>query len=430
MFRTTTGTPVAPRRRAAVGTALLCITGLVGSGLALASGESAPTVTAVTAAVGNDPAVGPLAGGSSAVRVTGTNLTAATSFWFGAVQSTRYVVESDTLAYVTPPAVEDATKPATYNVDVTVNEAGQTRTESLADDYTYTAGPVLTEVRTVDKNVEISGSQLLGATAVLFGDILVKVDTKKLPATASKVTVKAPSLKGGSYSVSVVSPNGIGTKLAAWGAAPVLSKLVLASEYGTKTAKAVTRASAATGTVATAPAAADATRGTALIAVGSGFTDLTGITFGKAPASFVVLDDSTVRLLVPRKSSEDALDSKTGVTASVSVVATNAAGSAKGLKFQYDALPTISSISDVVGNASSATNSVVIKGTHLDKAKVKFGAVAGRVTGTSTELTVVVGKGLPDSTGDIVVTTVAGSVTAPVKYTWKAVDTTTPYPAA
>ena len=241
---------------------------------------------------------------------------------------------------MTPPAVEDADDSGTYKVNVTATH-GRRRPAGTADDYTYTAGPVITDVATKDKNVEITGAQLTGATAVLFGDTLVKVD-KKVPATATKVTIKAPSLKGGSYDVSVISPLGIGTKSAAWGAAPVIGKLYRADEYGVKGAKTVTRATAATGTVpsATGTVSTTAATGTVVILTGTGFNGLKDLKFGKAPSNFVVLSDTAVRAIVPPMSKDDALDAKTLVTAVLSITATNVSGtSAKGLKFQYDALP-------------------------------------------------------------------------------------------
>ena len=352
---------------------------------------------------------------------------------FGSVPAASYTIEDSKLIYVTPPAAVDAN---VSKVDVTVNGLSTDTNDNSGDantgnNYAYTAGPVLDTVKTVDKNVEIAGSQLLGATAVLFGDTLVKVD-KKVPATATKVTVKAPSLKGGQYDVSVIAPSGIGTLNAAWGAAPVLGKLYLASEYGTKGIKTVGRASAATGSVSTATGTATtAATGTVVIATGTGFSGLKSIKFGKAAASFAVVSDTVLRVRIPAMSADDSLDAKTLVTSLVYVVATNVSGSSKatGLKFQYDAMPTISTLSDTVGLTTSSTNTVTITGTHLDKAKVKIGKAAVKITETTaTKLVLTVGKGSDSASEDVVITTTAGNVTAPAKYSWKAVDALTPYP--
>ncbi|MCW2666272.1 MAG: cell shape determination protein CcmA [Frankiales bacterium] len=414
------------RRRIIVGTALVSTLGLVSAGLTAASAAD-PAITTVTAAVGDAAASGPLSGGTSAVRVVGTDLDKVTNFFFGNVKATHAVVESATLAYVTPPAVADPADTAAYKVNVSATKGGGLST--AADDYTYTAGPVVTEVKTVAKTVEITGAQLLGATAVLFGDTLVKVDTKKAAATATKVVVKAPSLKGGSYDVSVVSPAGIGTKAAAWGAAPIMGKLFVASEYGTKGAKTVSRASAATGTVGTDVSST----GTVVIATGSGFSGLKSLRFGKAEANFVVLSDTAVRAIVPPMSRDDVLDPKTLVTSIVAITATNGTGTTvKGLKFQYDALPTVAKLSDTVGLPGSATNTVTITGTHLDKAKIKIGKAGVKITTPgSTSVVLTIGKGTEGASESIVITTAAGTVTAPVKYTWKAAKTVAvPFPTS
>src|SRR5471032_2146016 len=102
--------------------AIACTALVVTPGIAAA--VSLPTVSNVS------PNRGPDAGGTT-VTVTGTNLTGATSVFFGAVAGTSIVVGSATSLTVTSPAQTSAT------VDITVVTPGGTSLTSAADVYTY-----------------------------------------------------------------------------------------------------------------------------------------------------------------------------------------------------------------------------------------------------------------------------------------------------
>lgn len=429
MSRKTTGVPGTTRRRVLVGTAMLSVTALIGSGVAGAVGGGTPTVTGFKvfgAADGVEP-VGPLRGLNSVLEVTGTNLDEVTSITFGSTPAAHWIAESPTLLYVTPPAASAAGE---------VNVLFDTASAAPADlaDYTYTAGPVLTSASVADKQLVVEGSQLTGATAVLVGDTLVKVDTKKAPATDTKVSVKVPSVKGGSLDVSVITPNGIGTLAGAYGVAPVISKIL---PNLTKGAKAVTRASAATGTVSTgtsdtstvATYAGDT--GTVVLVTGTGFSGLKSITFGKAAASAVVISDTLLRVRVPAKHADDAFDAaKSPNVLKVDVVAENGFGKSKAAKFEYAKAPVLTGASDVVGRADASTNTVTLTGSGLKGAKVTFGTKAGKVTASDDGTLTVTAPKQAAADVAVKVVTPAGFYVLPVTYGYKATDATTAWPTS
>ena len=122
-----------------------------------------PTVTSVT------PADGPTAGGT-AVLITGSGFTGASSVSFGAT-STVPTVDSDTQITATSP-------PGTGVVNVTVVAPGGTSAVTPASQFTYTAPPSLPTVTGVapasgpdagGTAVTITGTGFTGATRVSFG---------------------------------------------------------------------------------------------------------------------------------------------------------------------------------------------------------------------------------------------------------------------
>jgi hypothetical protein len=122
---------------------------------------SPPTVTAL------EPSSGPGAGGNS-VKITGTNLSAATKVRFGMAEASTFSVKSAAEITATAP-------PGSGTVDVSVRTPGGTSPAVPADRYTYVPAPAVSGVSpkggpTVGGTpVTITGTNLSGATAVNFG---------------------------------------------------------------------------------------------------------------------------------------------------------------------------------------------------------------------------------------------------------------------
>ena len=123
-----------------------------------------PTVTSI------DPTLGPVAGGTT-VTIIGTGFTGAKEVYFGGTAA-LFTIDSDTQITATSPA-------GTGTVDVTVATDAGTSAASAADQFTYLV-PALT-VTAVDPTtgptlggttVTITGTNLDGATAVMFGSAL------------------------------------------------------------------------------------------------------------------------------------------------------------------------------------------------------------------------------------------------------------------
>jgi|GEM_PF-1426353 len=154
-----------------------------GSFHSLAVGPFLPTVTGVS------PKEGP-PGGETAVTITGTNLTGATSVRFGANNATSFKVESaSTISAISPAGSGD--------VDVTVATPEGPSAASPADLFSYL--PSVTGVtpntgpQAGGTTVTITGKDLAGATAVKFG---------ATNATSFKVE--------SATSITAVSPTGFG----------------------------------------------------------------------------------------------------------------------------------------------------------------------------------------------------------------------------
>jgi len=96
---------------------------------------NAPTVSSLA------PASGPPAGGT-AVTITGTNFTGATSVQFGGVPATSFTVDSATQITATSPA-------ATGTIDVTVTTSAGTSAASLQGEFAYTSPAAYTAVAPV-----------------------------------------------------------------------------------------------------------------------------------------------------------------------------------------------------------------------------------------------------------------------------------------
>ena len=268
--------------------------------------------------------------------------------------------------------------------------SGATATSAFAADATVTGTTVS------GKNLVVAGTNLKDATLVLVGNTPIKVN-KKTPPTDTAITVPVPaSLKGGSYSVGVVTPDGIFAAKDMYGAKPVVSKFM--DEAGLKAVK---------------QANEDGT--TKVTILGTGFTGLKTLTFGKASYTVAATDiksDTKVALTIPKKDAADLYVK--GNNGAFEVKGENKYGvSAKAAKLSYFGVPALAETQTGLGSVTtSKTTSATIKGTNLAGAAVTVGGLKAKVTATTaTSVTFVAPAGAAAAKVDVVVTTKEGKAT-------------------
>ncbi|HEY5835615.1 IPT/TIG domain-containing protein [Streptomyces sp.] len=151
------------------------------------------------ALTGGSPGAGPTAGGTT-VTLTGSNLLAATAVRFGATAATFTIVSAVQINAVAPAA------PA-GSVAVTVVTPGGT---SNAVAYAYLAAPALATVTpnqgaaSGGTTVTLTGTNLTGATSVLFGTVSAAFTV----VSDSHLTATVPPGAAGTVSVTVATPGG------------------------------------------------------------------------------------------------------------------------------------------------------------------------------------------------------------------------------
>ena len=196
------------------------------------AGQGAAYVFGDSPAVGSiSPSSGPAAGGTT-VTITGTNLGAvgAATVLFGTTAAT-IVSDTGTQIVATSPAGTVGT------VDVTVATAGGTSATTAADQFTYVAAPTVTKISPVagsvsgGTSVTITGANLAGATAVMFG----KIDAASFNISpAGQIVATSPAgTAAGSVDVTVVTAGGTSKVSAAdkftYVAIPAVAKLTPAA---------------------------------------------------------------------------------------------------------------------------------------------------------------------------------------------------------
>ncbi|MFM7252046.1 MAG: IPT/TIG domain-containing protein, partial [Ilumatobacteraceae bacterium] len=279
-------------------------------------------------------------------------------------------------------------------VEVTVTGTGGTNaTAGTGNDYTYYAVPTITAGGLSPSSgpsaggtpVVITGTGLLGATAVRFGATNATSFTVD---SSTQITAISPSgMANSGITVTVVTPGGTSNAVA----------------YGTG---ATVRPTVGSLSVTTGPTSG----GTALTVTGTNFTVNMSFTFtigavAYAATSVVVGSSTSATLVTPAVVA-------TG-TAAVSATNSSAASQTNGT-FSYTApVPTVTSLSPTTGPTSGGT-SVTITGTgFITGATVKFGSLSatGVVVNSPTSITVVSPATVTPGTVSVVVTTSGGDST-------------------
>jgi hypothetical protein len=155
---------------------------------------SVPVVTSLTPSSGN------IAGGT-VVTIAGAGFTGATAVSFGGTAGT-ITNTTDTSLTVTAPAHAAGT------VDVLVTTPLGTSANTSADDFTYTAGPTVTNLAPAvgpiagGTTVIITGTGFTGATTVTFGGTLATITVNG----TTQITATSPAHAAGTVDVLVTTP--------------------------------------------------------------------------------------------------------------------------------------------------------------------------------------------------------------------------------
>ncbi|WP_314175690.1 IPT/TIG domain-containing protein [Streptomyces winkii] len=188
--------------------------------------------------------------------------------------------------------------------------------------------------------VVVSGTGLLGATAVRFGG------------TAAGYTVSSSS------SIRATAPPGVG-------AVPV----TVTTPGGTSNGRTYTYVPAPV-VSALSPVQGPVGGGNQVVVSGTGLFGATVVRFGISAASFTVTDDGHITATAPPG------------TGAVPVTVTTPGGTSNGLTYSYVPAPVVSALSPVQGPVAGG-NQVVVSGTGLLGATtVRFGATAAPFTVT------------------------------------------------
>jgi hypothetical protein len=324
------------------------------------------------------PSTGSAAGGT-AVTISGSNLANATAVDFGTAAAT---VTADTATSITA-----TSPPGLGTVSVTVTTLGGTATSPVQFAYTVPPGfPTVTATSPVTgpaaggTQVTVTGTNLLGASAVDFGG----QPASFRDVTATSLTAFAPA-GSGTVEVTVTTPAGtsVGTPAGSftyvW-PAPTVSAL--------------------------SPATGPASGWTPVTITGTGFAGVTAVSFGGAGAEIVATGPTALTAIAPPGSGTVAVTVTTPGGTSALVAADQYA-------YQPAGVPTVSGISATTGPAAGGT-SVTVTGTNLwGLTAVDFGGTPAFFSSATTTSVVAVSPA-GSGTVDVTVTGPGGtSATSP-----------------
>lgn len=338
---------------------------------------------------GMSPISGPSAGGTS-VTITGYSLAGTTAVAFDGVPATTFTV--------TGPNAITAIAPAHAPGAVTVAITTPGGTATLAGGFTYLApGPTLSAVSPVagptagGSSVTLTGTNLVGATAVTFGGVAA---TSFVVNSATSITAITPAHAAGAVEVAVVTPAG---------------SAILPGGY--------TYQSPNPGLWAVSPGAGPIDGGTSVTITipGANLTGATAIFFGGVPAiSASVLSPTSIIAVAPPHAA-GAVDI---------VIGTPGGPMTLGGSYIYMVpVPTIATLSPTSGPASGGT-SVTITGTGLGGVTdVRFGGVSATSI-TSHGPTAIAVIAPPHAPGpvDVVAFSSTGAAIRPNAYTYDPVS--------
>ncbi|WP_237287568.1 IPT/TIG domain-containing protein [Streptomyces malaysiensis] len=211
----------------------------------------APVVTSVSPTQGN-PA------GGTPVTINGSGFTGASAVRFGPNLATNVVIVSDT-------QITARTPPGSGTVRITVTGPMGTSTQNVFFSYTTVAAPVLTALSpssgptTGGNTVTITGTNLTGATQVLFGPTPATILTN----TPTQITATAPPGTG-TTNLTVTTPGGTSNPLS--------------YTYVTTPAPTIT---------ALSPSSGPTTGGNTVTITGTNLTSATQVLFGPTPATIL-----------------------------------------------------------------------------------------------------------------------------------------------
>ena len=303
------------------------------------------------------------------VTLAGTGFTGVLSVTFGGVSATAFTVFSSTKITAVAP-------PGSGTVQIVVTTTGGT---SNGIDFTYTTPtPVLNSLTPASgpvsggNSVTLTGSGLSGTTGVKFGAVNVPFTV----VSANQITAIAPAAAGpGSVNVSVTTPGGTSNTLPyTYVNAPVLTSVT--------------------------PNQGSNAGGTVVTLTGTGLSGATSVTFGGVPAtSFTVLSNTQITAVTPG-----------GITGTVPVAVTTAAGTASGVNFYFLPPPILTSAAPGSGPTTGGTT-VVLTGSGLATAtNVLFGGTpANSFTVVSDSQINAVAPAKPAGTVSVTVVTPGGT---------------------
>jgi hypothetical protein len=248
-----------------------------------------PTVTGVS------PGAGPLAGGN-AVSIFGTGLRTTSAVLFGGVAATGFAVDSDGQVTATAPPGTAGTVDITVTTDCSgslsaVPTSCGTSRVGPADQYTYSAGPVVTAIAPVNgpvsggTQVTIQGNGLGNATAVFFGDTQVQFQVVAASGGAELVATAPPSPSPQTVHVTVQVACSLGGSVSC-GTSPTTAADRF-TYLGLPVVSGLTPASGPSG------------GGTTVSVEGSGFTTAQHVYFGGVAAAFQVVSDTQILATAP-----------------------------------------------------------------------------------------------------------------------------------
>jgi hypothetical protein len=300
------------------------------------------------------PSSGPQASGTS-VTLLGFHFTGATQVYFGSVAASSFAVGSDNQITATAPAQ------AAGDVDVTVVTPSGTSDVVDVGRFTYeTAAPTVTGLDVTSgptaggTAVTVSGSNVLGATAVYFGGtpaLLFKINGD------DSLTAVAPVAAAGTVDVTVVTPAGT-------------------SATGSADHYTYTSGSSTPAVTALSTGSGPTSGGTTVTITGTHLAGATAVLFGGAAASFTLVSSTSISAVAPTQGAG---------TVDVTVVTPlgiSATGSADHFTYTT-AAPTVTALTTSSGTTAGGT-AVTVTGTNFNNATaVTFGGIAAAFTVTS-----------------------------------------------